>query len=32
MVFIKKTSKTPIREIERAKKYKEDFERRYEYE
>lgn len=30
--FMKKNSKTPVREIERARKYKEDFERRYEYE
>ncbi len=30
--FIKKTSKTPSRELERARKYKEDFERRKQHE
>jgi phage-related protein len=26
--FVKKTNKTPVREIDRARKYKEDYERR----
>ena len=30
--FVKKTSKTPIREIERALRYRDDFERRFENE
>ena len=29
--FVKKTQKTPVREIERAKRYREDYQRREEH-